>query len=140
MGKTSPSGRDLDQPSSLLHLIFFEHAGIVIFWFIDPFGDSSYAAMKLHSFEVELVGKWLVENNQIRSDATCERIQWLTTHHLLKIATSKQAGDWETLFQDPDDGRFWERTYPQGEMQGGGPPRLATLSREQAQASYGLKM
>jgi hypothetical protein len=42
MGKTSPSGRDLDQPSSLLHLIFFEHAGIVIFWFIDPFGDSSY--------------------------------------------------------------------------------------------------
>jgi hypothetical protein len=94
--------------------------------------------MKLKPDEVELVGKWVRVNGQVRADETCERIQCLTTHHLRKVATSKQWGDWETLFEDPDDGRFWERTYPQGEMQGGGPPRLSILSREQALAKYQL--
>jgi len=79
-----------------------------------------------------------MENGKVRADETCDRIQWLTTHHLRKVATSKQWGDWETLFEDPDDGRFWERTYPQGEMQGGGPPRLSLLGREKAQAKYQL--
>jgi len=94
--------------------------------------------MKLKPDEIELVGKWVSVNGQVRADETCERIQWLTTHHLRKVATSKQWGDWETLFQDPDDGRFWERTYPQSEMQGGGPPRLSAMSREQAKAKYQL--
>jgi hypothetical protein len=94
--------------------------------------------MKLQSSEVELVGKWIVVNNKIRADETCERIQWLTTHHLRNVATSEQSGGWDMLFQDPDDGRFWERTYPQSEMQGGGPPRLSVLSRERAQAKYPL--
>jgi hypothetical protein len=94
--------------------------------------------MKLSFSEVELVGKWIMKDGKVRADETCDRIQWLTTHHLRKVATSKQWGDWETLFEDPDDGRFWERTYPQGEMQGGGPPRLSLLSREKAQAKYQL--
>lgn len=94
--------------------------------------------MKLKPDEIELAGKWITVNGQVRADETCERIQWLTTCHLRKVAASKRWGDWETLFEDPDDGRFWERTYPQGEMQGGGPPRLSTLSREQAQAKYQL--
>ncbi len=94
--------------------------------------------MKLRSSEVELVGKWVAVNNQVRGDETCERIQWLTAHHLRSVATSQPSGGWDTLFQDPDDGRFWERTYPQSEMQGGGPPRLSLLSREKAQAKYQL--
>jgi len=84
------------------------------------------------------VGKWIVVDGKARADATCERIEWLTTHHLRKVASSKQWGDWETLFQDPDDGRFWERTFPQGESQGGGPPRLTVLNAEQARAKYPL--
>ena len=94
--------------------------------------------MKLKSSEVELVGKWVTVNNQVHGDETCERIQWLTTHHLRKVASSKQWGDWEMLFEDPDDGRLWEHTYPHSEMQGGGPPRLGVLSREQARAKYQL--
>ena len=93
--------------------------------------------MKLDSQETELVGKWIVENGQIRADTTCERIQWLTSRHLKKIATSKQWGAWETLFQDPDDRRYWEQTYPQSEMHGGGPPALKCLSREDAKIKYG---
>jgi Immunity protein 27 len=92
--------------------------------------------MKLRLDETDLVGKWIVQSDKMQTDAVCERIEWLVTNHLRKIATSKKWGDWETLYQDPDDGRYWERTYPQSEMQGGGPPRLSVLSREQAQVKY----
>jgi hypothetical protein len=92
--------------------------------------------MKLNPTEVELLGKWIIVDGKARADSTCERIEWLSTHHLRKVASSRQWGDWETLFQDPDDGRFWERTFPQNESQGGGPPRLAVLSAEQARVKY----
>jgi hypothetical protein len=92
--------------------------------------------MKLFPSEVELVGTWVVAKGQVRCDAICDRILWLTQNHLCKIAASKQWGDWEMLFQDPDDGRFWERTFPQSEMQGGGPPRLTVLTPEEAHAKY----
>jgi len=93
--------------------------------------------MKLKHDETELVGKWVEVDGQVRADAVCERIKWLTSHDLKKITISKQWGAWETLFQDPDDGRYWEQTYPQSEMHGGGPPSLKCLSREQAKAKYG---
>lgn len=96
--------------------------------------------MKLNPNEAELIGKWIAEDGQVRADSTCERVQWLTSHHLRKVAISKQWGAWETLFQDPDDGRFWERTYPQGHMHGGGPPTLKWIPNEQAKAKYGEKV
>jgi hypothetical protein len=37
----TPNAEVLDQPPSLLHLIFFKQAGIIIFWFINPSGDPS---------------------------------------------------------------------------------------------------
>ena len=93
--------------------------------------------MKLNLQETELIGRWVVESGQVRADSTCERIQWLTSHYLKKVAISKQWGAWETLFQDPDDGRYWEQTYPLGHMHGGGPPSLKCISKEQAKAKYG---
>ena len=93
--------------------------------------------MKLKHDETELVGKWVEANSEVHDDAVCERIEWLTFHQLKKIAISKQWGAWETLFQDPDDGRYWEQTYPQGQMHGGGPRSLNCLSREQAKEKYG---
>ena len=94
--------------------------------------------MKLKPSEVELVGKWVTMNNHVLEDETCERIRWLTAHHFRRVASSREWGDWEMLFEDPDDGRLWEQTYPQSEMQGGGPPRLSVVSREQAKAKYQL--
>jgi len=93
--------------------------------------------MKLRPEETELVGKWIMVNGKIQSDATCERIHWLISNYLRKIGISKQWGAWETLFQDPDDRRFWEQTYPQSHMHGGGPPMLRCLSKEQAKEKYG---
>jgi hypothetical protein len=93
--------------------------------------------MKLRPDETILIGKWLTENGQVRADVTCDRIGWLTAHHLRKVAISKQWGGWETLFQDPDDGRYWEQTYPEGEMHGGGPPALKCFSSDEAKSKYG---
>ena len=94
--------------------------------------------MKLKPEETELIGKWETVNGGVRGDGTCERIEWLKTNHLQEVAISKQWGGWETLFKDPDDGRYWEQTYPQSEVQGGGPPRLTHLSVEEAQSKYEL--
>jgi len=94
--------------------------------------------MKLSPTEVDLVGKWVSVDRSVRADETSERIEWLTTNYLRKVTTSKQGGGWETLFEDPEDGRLWERTYPQSELPGGGPPRLTVMSAEQARAKYQL--
>ena len=94
--------------------------------------------MKLQPHETDLIGQWIADGKAVRSDPVCARIDWLIQHYLKQVAQSKQWGAWETLFQDPVDGRFWERTYPQGEMQGGGPPRLTCITAEQAQAKYPL--
>jgi Immunity protein 27 len=86
--------------------------------------------MKLKPDETELIGRWEIEDGRVLSDATCERIEWLTSRYLQKIASS----NWKLYFKDPDDGRCWERTYPKGEIQGGGLPRLTVLSAEKAHA------
>lgn len=92
--------------------------------------------MKLQSNEHDLSGAWILEKGAVRADAVCARIEWLTSHHLKKIAASRQWGDWEILYQDPDDGRYWERTFPQGELQGGGPPRLTAVDLDRVRSKY----
>ena len=87
-----------------------------------------------------LTGRWLVENGRARTDATCERIEWLIAHHLQKVAVSPESGAWETLYRDPGNGRYWERTYPQGEMHGGGPESLRTIDAATAEGKYGVRL
>lgn len=92
--------------------------------------------MKLSSNEHVLTGSWVQANDAVHGDNVCERIEWLVNNNLRRIAASPQWGDWETLFQDPSDGRYWERTYPHGDLQGGGPPQLQVISDDQAKAKY----
>lgn len=92
--------------------------------------------MKLEPHETELVGKWIPDGNTLQADATCQRIEQLIASHLTLIAFSKDCGGWETLFRDPDYGRYWERTYPQGDLHGGGPPRLECLAADAAERKY----
>ena len=86
--------------------------------------------------ETEIIGACIFVDGEVRADEACRRIEWLTTEYLIRVANSVKWGDWETLFQDPRDGRYWERTFPQGQMQGGGPPRLKVLGRSEAQSKY----
>ena len=86
--------------------------------------------------EVEILGRWITGDGQLRADEACQRIEHLTAEYLVRIVNSSKWGDWEILYQDPADGRYWEKTYPQGEMQGGGPPSLKTLSAAAARSKY----
>jgi hypothetical protein len=86
--------------------------------------------------ETEILGKWITSGEGVVGDEACERVHRLTAHYLVKLGISTDGGAWDTLFRDPADGRFWERTYPQGHMQGGGPPALMNLSETDAQGKY----
>jgi hypothetical protein len=103
----------------------------------NEFKKISYAErrMKIRSNETELQGKWVLKNGAVTTDDTCRRIDLLTTTHLRNIKTDDTG--WNTLYEDPEDGRYWELTYPQSEMHGGGPPSLRTLSKEEAKSRYG---
>ena len=85
--------------------------------------------------EVDLRGDWLVQKDRaVIADETEQRIEWLTTQKLQRIAND-QSG-WETLYRDPRDGRLWELTYPRSGMHGGGQRRLHVVSRDEAEAKY----
>lgn len=92
--------------------------------------------MKLRPTETEVVGRWIFDGGASHADEACHRIELLTTNILQKLADSRECGAWETLYRDPSDGRLWERTYPQGDLHGGGPPRLAVISEADARKKY----
>jgi hypothetical protein len=93
----------------------------------------SRSAVHLRPDETDLVGGWEVAGKKVVGDETCERIQTLLREQLEKVAGS----GWDTLYRDLGDGRYWELTYPQSHMHGGGPPRLTNLSVDQAREKYG---
>ena len=89
--------------------------------------------MRLHPDEHELYG--FTADGQWDS-AMQSRIQQLVSQHLQRLGVAD--GGWSVLFRDPDDGRYWELTYPRSEMHGGGPARLAELSQQEAQQRYDI--
>jgi hypothetical protein len=72
--------------------------------------------------------------NRAIADENELRIDWLTKDVLEEIATDRSG--WEKLYRDPHDGRLWERTFPDGSMQGGGPKKLWNISTEEARQKY----
>jgi hypothetical protein len=84
--------------------------------------------------ETELVGHWVRIEDHVVADSVAQRIETITKLWLVRVG----AGDgWSTLWRDPNDGRFWERTYPEGHMHGGGPPALKVISESEARDKYG---
>lgn len=90
--------------------------------------------MKLHQTETQLTGNWLSRDGRVIADETCERINELIRSHLQQLG--HDASGWDMLYRDPDDGRFWELTYPQGHLHGGGPPQLRCLTLDEARKKY----
>lgn len=88
----------------------------------------------LKSDEVELVGHWRMVGDVMTQDAVCERIQWLTDSVLQEL--SVDGSNWSALYRDPSDNRLWELTYPQGQMHGGGPPKLHVVCDVEARQRY----
>ena len=86
--------------------------------------------------EIQIIGGLQIENGRAKNDAQSDRVWSLITTKLRKIAVAENG--WEQLYQDPKDGRYWELYFPQGELQGGGPPALRVVSSEVAQHKYHL--
>ena len=88
--------------------------------------------MELEANETLLVGQWIFHDGRMSADDACARIERLTHGVLDQVAV----GNWKILFRDPRDGRFWEKTYPQSELRGGGPPTLTQIPEERARTDY----
>ena len=74
------------------------------------------------------------KNGEVVGDSTCKRIEFLISEHLEIIG--KDDSGWDTLYLDPNDGRYWEHTYPKSHMHGGGTPALIHISEEEAKKKY----
>jgi hypothetical protein len=91
-------------------------------------------AALLRSDETVLVGRWEATPAGVVADEVAKRIKSLVAYSLVKVATDDSG--WDTLYRDPNDQRFWELTYPQSEMHGGGPPKLEHITTENALRKY----
>jgi hypothetical protein len=89
---------------------------------------------ELRSDETRLVGTWKVQDGRLQADDVARRINSLVANVLRKRAASPDG--WTVLYQDPGDGRFWELTYPQSEMDGGGPPELREIASQEVAKKY----
>lgn len=95
-----------------------------------------YNNMKLRLEESSITGKWIWDENhkKVINDTEAKRVEYLVANYLTKITVP----DWETLYQDPYDKRYWELKYLQSELHGGGPPSLILISMEDAKTKYGI--
>lgn len=84
--------------------------------------------------ETELVGTWIIDQGTIREDETSRRINNLTINYLQNISVDDSG--WYKLYRDPNDGRYWELSYPNSDIEGGGPPLLKCLSKDDALKRY----
>lgn len=91
--------------------------------------------MEIFPEEKEIIGKWVLEGKRVVADTAAQRVDYLVKNYLTRISTHV---DWETLYKDPRDGRYWECIYLQSEFHGGGPPSLLNISAKKAKEKYGI--
>ena len=84
--------------------------------------------MELLPSENKIVGAWIEKGSEIVSDEAGNRIKWLVKNSFTKITTL----NWQIIYKDKNDGRYWLLDYPQSHMHGGGPPRIECISKEAA--------
>lgn len=80
-----------------------------------------------------MIGAWVKGPVGVAGDDVCRRIRWLISKVLAVVGIEKDSGGWRTLYRDPADGRYWLLSYPQGELQGGGPEALKNVSPTDAE-------
>jgi hypothetical protein len=68
---------------------------------------------------------WLGDGAQVRAAGDHAEIERLLSTELKKIGEADDG--WRLLFQRASDETFWELSYPQSGLQGGGPRLLKQL-------------
>ena len=88
----------------------------------------------LKATESELVGMWLDLGMKVTGDAICDRVEWLASTRLEKLAENREA--LAELYRDPRDSRLWEKVLPFA----GGPPTLRCIAPAVASAKFGVML
>jgi len=91
---------------------------------------------KIDSNENVLIGNWILNGLIVEGDAVTKRIRELTSNYLIRIGSDESG--WNILYQDPEDLRYWELTYPDSYLQGGGPSTLKNISEIEVSKIYQL--
>jgi len=86
--------------------------------------------------ETNIEGSWTFNGKSVESDSNCRRIEWLIHNYLERLGADSSG--WATLYIDKSDNRLWVLFYPSSEMQGGGPPALKFIDRDQASKQFGI--
>jgi hypothetical protein len=86
--------------------------------------------------ERQLAGAWIDVDGRRVHDEVDRRIFWLVSRRL--TALGHASGGWDQLYLDPRDGRYWELTFPQGSLHGGGPRLLTCVDAIVAREKYGV--
>jgi hypothetical protein len=97
---------------------------------------TKYVIEKIQPNETVIDSDWTKLSNHLTTEEAFEvqkRIYWLRTNYLEKLVDK----GWEILYVDHSDNRFWELTYPNSEMQGGGPPVLKNIDKGIVLSKYG---
>lgn len=87
-----------------------------------------------YSARQSLVGSWIVRDGEVFLDEVALEIERRLRDELIKIASSTDG--WSSLLIDDSKNEYWELTYPQSEMHGGGPKTLSPISRGCAGSKY----
>ena len=92
--------------------------------------------LQLQPSENKLEGAVIVKDGKPVFDSVVERINWLIEHHLKYIASDDSG--WFSLYEDPVDGRLWEKSFNQSDVHGGGAPCLLLIEYCLAEKKYNL--
>lgn len=91
--------------------------------------------MYLRPQETVLLGSWIKsESGKLQKDETFKRITWLLLNQLQQV---KRLNSDFTLYKDPRDGRYWEKTFPENESSQDFTLPLKWMTKEQAKEKYG---
>lgn len=82
--------------------------------------------MQLQPNEVILIGSTYFKDGKVCKDSIFIRIEELISTSLIKIKTDESG--WIVIYQDPIDSRYWELSYTDSHLHGGGCPTLKCIS------------
>ena len=74
----------------------------------------------------EIIGKWELKNGKIIADLNCQLIESMLKDDLSELMTAEDG--WTKQYKGKEDD-IWELTFPQSNLQGGGPPKLTIIEK-----------
>lgn len=72
--------------------------------------------------ETVLIGETYLVEGKVCKGSVFFRIEQLISASLIKIKTDESG--WNSIYQDPNDSRYWELSFPESHLQGEGVPVL----------------